>query len=237
MIAAIGNLIAVSGPDDTLLFASPGPRHDVHAPRIRTFAYDVGSTRRAYRVRRALRGWQVAGQYSVVDTYLGTRDRDGLLTELVGLLDAGIDSLALWQPYEQRRYELQRPNADNECSSDPALRVHDFPPVGNWVFAYDVRAASRLRAVHRIVSASTFALQRSVYWLRSSRGEAALLASQLLQIVDRKEDSLWIYPLRHPGDLWIVVGREPPVLPAGGIEGQYLPGTSPARAIVGARKS
>lgn len=94
---------------------------------------------------------------------------------------------------------------------------------GNWIIAYDVRDPQRLHAVQHLVAAHTQALQRSVYWLRSTTQEARRLAGELKQRLDLAADRCWLSPLHGAGDLWFVVGNPAPVLPVGGTQWQTRP--------------
>ena len=184
--------------------------------RLRTvFSYDIASPRRARHVRRALAGWCIDAQYSVVESMLLGRERYELAGDLRELLDVEEDSLLLWTPQGARRWRwLEGALVQDRCDESAAAPVADGARCGNFVIAYDVRDEVRLRRLHKAIRGDTLALQRSVYWLRGDQAEALHLAAHLGKLLE-SEDWLWIYPLARAGDLWFVLGGRPPLLPTG----------------------
>ena len=71
-----------------------------------------------------------------------------------------------------------------------------------YVLAYDVRNPKRLQRTHALIKKNGVALQKSVFLIRANHDELASLKKGVLERVNRKEDDVRIYPIRHPGVLW-----------------------------------
>ena len=173
--------------------------------RHRVLAYDVADPRRRDRVRRRIARHRTDGLYSVMETHISAATRDVLLADLSEMMDHGRDRLALWTPWDGRRLTIVPAAAEEER----------WPDSGNWIYSYDVCESGRLRAVQRVIAARTQALQRSVYWLHDSGRGAAALVRSAAEVLDPRQDRLWVYPLHSAADLWFVVGTPAPTLPVG----------------------
>ena len=184
--------------------------------RLTVVCYDVANPRRAYRLRRALHAWRIDGQYSVVETWLSARERIELCVELAACLASDADRLLFALPYCGVRETLRTGGWCLEQRDGPAnaaLSLVVAQRAGNALLAYDVRDPERLLAVQKRVTASTVALQRSVYWRRGTWQAARTLAARSAEFAQPGADRFWLYPLASAADLWFVVGGGPSVLP------------------------
>ena len=202
--------------------ASGAARCDQH--RTVVFAYDVRCSRRSFRVRRALQTVQTAAQYSVFETWLTPTERRDLLAELTSHMEMNEDRLAVWSPCKQTRVEVRkakaRSNTVRVVSRASITRCGDsvlaesWAGCGNSIVCYDIRDVDRLRAVAAAVASVTVAVQRSVYWLRAGWKDTNAIIRKLGELLD-DDDSLWIYPLAHAGDLWRIQPSVSAMLPIG----------------------
>ena len=64
-----------------------------------------------------------------------------------------------------------------------------------WLIAYDIADPRRWRRVYRLVRATGFRLQYSLFWADISAAQARALATELGRIIDWKEDDVRLYPL------------------------------------------
>lgn len=82
----------------------------------------------------------------------------------------------------------------------------------NWLIAYDIADARRLRQVHRFLSRHAVPVQYSVFATRASSMKLGEIRSGLAEIVSKREDDVRIYPIPEPA-LLTVYGRK--ALPEG----------------------
>lgn len=76
-----------------------------------------------------------------------------------------------------------------------------------YLIAYDVRDPKRLRRVHYHIRKHAFALQESVFLVRTDQRGLAALEDQLRKLVDPRTDDLRRYPVTGPAALW-TAGRQ-----------------------------
>ena len=76
-----------------------------------------------------------------------------------------------------------------------------------YVLAYDVRDPKRLRRTHAHVKKHGISLQKSVFLVHADPEALARLKTGVLERVDKNEDDVRLYPVRHPGALW-AAGRQ-----------------------------
>lgn len=187
-----------------------------HPRRLSTvFAYDIGSPKRARRVRHVLASWRVSGQYSVFETSLMPRERYDLIADLRSMLDVEEDGLVMWNAHGARRWIWNDNRFQEEGRAGADDRACDTAqPCGHFMIAYDVMDADRLRGTHAAIRGTAIAVQRSVYWFQGN-GKQALAVGTRMGARLEAGDKLWIYPLSRAEDLWFVVGRRPSLLPTG----------------------
>jgi CRISPR/Cas system-associated endoribonuclease Cas2 len=183
-------------------------------PRLTVFAYDIGSARRARRVRRLLDPLRQAKQYSVYETMLNRGEFRGLLAELTECCDLATDRLAVWWPRRALRLEWRdaslRPVA-LDGASVPG-RAGAVPEGGNFIVCYDISDPDALAAAAALIGAEGAMVQRSVYWLR-------VPGRRLVAVLRRAggrlggDDRLWAYPLRGADELWRIGTERSSLLP------------------------
>jgi CRISPR-associated protein Cas2 len=85
-----------------------------------------------------------------------------------------------------------------------------------YLLAYDVRDNRRLQRLHRFLKSRGLALQDSVFLIQGERAHIDKLLDAVDTIVHRREDDVRLYPIPHPGGIWLHghhpqgVGQAPP---------------------------
>ncbi len=72
-----------------------------------------------------------------------------------------------------------------------------------YLIAYDIRNTRRLRRVHYYLKKEAVALQKSVFLLHADRKRRDTVTAELKSRVHDREDDVRIYPVFHPGTLWL----------------------------------
>jgi CRISPR/Cas system-associated endoribonuclease Cas2 len=171
--------------------------------RLMVVAYDIGSPRRARKVRRVLDAVNHAKQYSVYETVLGPGELRRVLTEVRACCDPQSDRLAVWWPVGGARLVWSQNGLQSEAlaGGNGGRPAHLSANIGNFMLCFDISDAAALRAVSAEIAAETAMVQRSVYWLRAPVAYLTALlkrCSALLETGDR----LWAYPLGASRALW-----------------------------------
>lgn len=77
----------------------------------------------------------------------------------------------------------------------------------NYLIAYDIRHAKRLRRVHYYMSKRATALQKSVFLIKETPSAVNAISSGVLALADTNEDDIRLYPIQQMDKVW-VAGRQ-----------------------------
>lgn len=75
-----------------------------------------------------------------------------------------------------------------------------------YLILYDIRSASRLQRVHRLLKSCAIALQESVFAWNGTDSELTELQSSLKKIINNQEDEICGYAIHSP---LLLVGASP----------------------------
>jgi len=71
-----------------------------------------------------------------------------------------------------------------------------------YLLAYDIREPKRLKRTHYYVKKVGISLQRSVFLIRVDGRALKEIRKNIQQRVNKREDDVRLYPIRHPGVIW-----------------------------------
>ncbi len=72
-----------------------------------------------------------------------------------------------------------------------------------YLLAYDIRDPRRLQRTYNFVRKHGIGLQKSVFLIRADREALANLKAGIRERVNARQDDVRLYPIRHPGVLWV----------------------------------
>ncbi len=82
----------------------------------------------------------------------------------------------------------------------------------SWLLTYDIRDKKRLARMHRLACSIGLPINYSAFYLEVTAGMLAVLRQKIPQVIDRRVDSVRLYPCCRLNKI-VFLGR--PILPAG----------------------
>lgn len=73
----------------------------------------------------------------------------------------------------------------------------------NYLIAYDIRQAKRLRRVHYFISKRATALQRSVFLITDNTAAINDISQGVLSLAKTEVDDIRLYPIQELDKIWV----------------------------------